>query len=54
MYRDNKQIEKQCKMVISLAFLSVKENIPYEIFNMYLTFTQELLPLISYFETINS
>lgn len=50
MYRDNKEIAKQCKMVTSLAFLPVEE-IPNEIVNMYLTFTQELFPLISYFDS---
>jgi len=51
MYIDNTQVAKQCKMVTSLAFLLVEE-IPNEIVNMYLTFTQELFPLLFYFDSM--
>jgi len=38
MYNNNEKIVKQCKIITSLAFLPVEE-IPNEIFNMYITFT---------------
>ncbi|KAE9522733.1 hypothetical protein AGLY_016842 [Aphis glycines] len=49
LYKKNKRISQECKMMTSLAFLSI-DDIVIEISHMYIQFSQEFLPLISYFD----
>lgn len=49
LYKENERISKECRVMTSLAFLPI-DDILVEISHMYTTFSQELLPLISYFD----